>query len=54
MIIKIHGRRYRLSPGLTAFVRGMQSGAGWALAFSLVMFFMAMVIAAAWRYAIFH
>lgn len=47
MIITIKGRRYRLSPGLTEFVRGAQYGLGLALCLGAgVLLVMAFMLAA--------
>lgn len=47
MIITIKGRRYRLSPGLTEFVRGAQYGMGLALCLGAgVLLVMAFMLAA--------
>ena len=49
MIITIKGRRYRLSPGLTEFVRGFQQGLGWGLAFGAPILIVAGILLASWR-----
>lgn len=47
MIVTIKGRRYRLSPGLTEFVRGAQYGLGLALCLGAgVLLVMAFMLAA--------
>ncbi len=50
MIITIKGRRYRLSPGLTEFVRGVQYGLGLAVSMAAGILLMTAFMLAALRY----
>lgn len=58
MIVTINGRRYRLSPGLTTFVRGFQKGfsqgLGWGVAISAVLFMLWLFLMAATHYVMWH
>lgn len=48
------GKRYKCSPGLSQFVRGCQSGLGFAFALVLVLALFISFIVAAVQYAAYH
>lgn len=51
---RFRGKKYKLCPGLSAFVRGIQNGAGWAFGFGFVLLMFFAFFMAAWNYAAYH
>lgn len=50
MTITFRGKKYRLSPGLTKFIQGIQTGLGWGFGFGLAMLMLFGFIMAALNY----
>lgn len=54
MIIRFRGKRYKLSPGLSAFIRGFCEGVYWGTGFCFALIMFLALLAAAWKYAAYH